>query len=383
MKDNTLGWRAQMMMGAALGVAAGAAVRVDYLNNVAYGLTISPEAATVLGMSAIMVAALPAAAGILGWCWLLRAGTAVFLALTIWCADIAYSSKQGENVRQSQTAEENYTKAKAKETRAKAVLSRVEVYEKENEALGTVKELGTLADKADRAEAEAGKKLAGAEIASATACTPETLQLRTCKATKIEKDKAAEAKGKAEAGAKLAHERLSLAETRDKAEADLAEAEQRSSIRPAEKREENRILTWMFIAATQIAALLGEKAMRLIVGGWQARPQKTARAKRAAAPVPPTGGTREPLPANVTSMREHEVRAWLNGATEPTGTLQGGKAIKAFNRWTDNAKMEPGELRSILTRIYGDALVARTSGYSVRGISLRAKTASQAKAAAC
>ena len=198
MNNSTLGWRAQIGMGAALGVAAACAVHVDYINNVAYGMTISPEAATVLGMSAIMVAALPAAAGILGWCWLLRGGTAVFLALTIWSADIAYSSKQGETVRQSQTAEENYNKAKEKETRAKEVLKQVK-------ETGTVEELGTLAGKADQAETEAGKKLADAETASARVCDPEAIQPRACKAAKTEKDKAAEVGRQAKADAKLAH----------------------------------------------------------------------------------------------------------------------------------------------------------------------------------
>ncbi len=363
MNDNTLGWRAQIIMGVAMALALSTAVRVDYINNVAYGASISPEAATVLGMSAIMVAAIPAAAGVLGWCWLLRAGIAVFLTLTVWSAHIAYDSKQGETVRQSQTRQENYIKAKEKETRAKEVLKLVK-------ETGSQDELGNLAAKADA-------NLAEAETALPKVCKSRP-DVERCK-------EPGEARKKADAEAKLAHERVSQAKARDKAEVDLAEAEQRSATGPAQKREETPLLTWMFILATQIAALLGEKAMRLITGGWHARPQKTApKPKRTAAPVPPTGGTREPLPANVVPLRKHSVEAWLASAAAPGGELKGGEALKAYRRWPEaDAQMTAGELRSILTRIYGDALEARTSGYVVHGVSLRTMAASQAKAAAC
>ncbi len=99
---------------------------------------------------------------------------------------------------------------------------------------------------------------------------------------------------------------------------------------------------------------------------------------------PPTGDTKEPLPANVVPLnaRRHSVEAWLRSATEAGGSLKGGEAFKAYKRWPERLPdMTAGELRSILAAIHPGAVEARTSGYTVRGISLR--TAAQTKAASC
>ncbi len=360
MNDNTLGWRTQLTLGAIFTAMACRAVRIDYINNVVFGGSISPEAADVLGMAAILVALIPAGASILGWCWLSRAGLAVVLVLTVYSANEAYSTKQGETVLAAETAQANYKKAKAKETRAKAVLSSIK-------EVGTAIELGNLAAKADATLAEA-----------------ETAFKRDCKRPRSEAcQEATAAKNLADGEAKLAHQRLSQAEARDKAEADLAEAEARSAKGPAQKREESPLMTWLFIAATQITALLGEKGVRLIAAGWQAMPRKAAKAKRAAAPVNPTGGTREPLPANVVPLRKHSVEAWIASATVLGGELKGGEALKSYKGFAKDAAMTAGELRSILAHIHGDALEKRTSGYVVRGISLRTVIASEKRAASC
>ncbi len=374
MKDTPIGPRMQLTLGAIMALMAAMAVRVDFINNKAYGAAISPEAAAVLGMAAILVALLPATASVLGWCWLTRSGTAICLVLTIWCAQAAYSSKQDQLALNSQTSQRNFARQIEKENRAKEVLRSIK-------ETGTVEELGTLAAKADQIETDAGRKLAAAESTFPGICRSRPY-LRRCKKLTAAKAKAADALKLAEADAKRAHERLSQAKARAKAEADLAEAEAKSAAGPARKREESPVLTWLFIAVTQIIALLGGKAARLIHGGWQARPRATARPRKAAAPVQPAGGTREPLPANVVPLRKHSVEAWLTSACEPGGELRGGEALKAYKRFAKDAQMTAGELRSILAQIHGDALAARSSGYVVRGISLRASAASQ-KAAAC
>ena len=84
MKDSPLGWRVQLCTGSALALMAIAAVRVDILNNLEYGLTVSGELATILVLAAIGVVALPTAAAILGWSRHLKVTTAVCVALTVW-----------------------------------------------------------------------------------------------------------------------------------------------------------------------------------------------------------------------------------------------------------------------------------------------------------
>jgi hypothetical protein len=128
---------------------------------------------------------------------------------------------------------------------------------------------------------------------------------------------AGEEKKRAEDGKKRAHERLSQAKARDEAKAALAEAEARSATGPAEKREESQILTWLGIALTQLVALLGGHAASLIAGAVQARPSATPKPKKAKAPVPPTGGTKQPLPANVVPIAaaRHAVKAWIGSST--------------------------------------------------------------------
>ena len=376
MNNSTLGWRAQMALGATALTLATSCGAIDLFNNITFGLLISSAMAGLMFVAWLGVMGIPALAAFQGWAWhyLLILGLA--LSMTAWAGWDSYGTSQQTFSLASKERQDAHNKAEAKEKRAREVLTSIK-------ETGTVEQLGTLAEKADKTEAEAGKKLADAETASAKVCDPEVLQPRACRAAKAEKGKAADASSQAKADAKLAHERLSQAAARDKAEADLAEAEQRSAKGGAVVHEENQILSLLGLALTLSGAMLGGEGIALIGAGMTARKAQTRAPKqrKETAPVPPTGGTR--LPANVVPMRRHEVEAWLSSATEPGESLRGGEAIKAFNRWTDNAKMEPGELRSILAHIYGDALVARTSGYSVRGIQLRARTASQAKAVSC
>ena len=83
MHNTPLGWRVQLVTGIALALMAVAAVRVDVLNNLAYGLTVSNELATILVLAAIGVVALPTAANILGWSKHIKLTTIVCVMLTV------------------------------------------------------------------------------------------------------------------------------------------------------------------------------------------------------------------------------------------------------------------------------------------------------------
>ncbi len=361
MNSTTLGWRVTIVTGATLALLACAAAGVDLANNYAFGITISPMFAAVTVIAAIGVIVIPAVATILGWCWLKRIATAAVVAMTVWCAWNAYGTSQGNSALAAQTRQEQYLKAVDKEKRAKAVLASIK-------EVGTVTQLGNLAAKADANLAEA-----------------ETTSGRDCKKPHSQACKRAEATKKlAEQDATLAHERLSQAEARDKAEADLAKAEAKSATGAALVREESPVLTWLGILLTQAMALLGGEGAALIGSSVRARTERAPKAKKPAAPSGPKGGTKEPLPANVIPLSKHSVKAWLDGATQGGGDLRGGEALKAYKRWAgrEARDMKSEELRAILTGLLGEAVETRTSGYVVRGISLRIGTAAQTKAAA-
>ena len=275
MKPTTLGWRAQLARGIALmALACGCAV-IDIINNYAYGIAVSPVLAGLMVFAAIGVVAIPAIAGdrIRSWYYFLP--TAAAVAMTVWCAYHAYSSKQTDLALSSQNRQEIYLKAKAKEARAAATLDGIKLYIKDNGLLGTVKELAILADKADQAEAAASKRQAVAETASQKPCRRPASD--DCKEAKETKAKAAAARSQAEADARKAHERLSQAETRDKAEADLVGAEAESANGQVQVRQESEVLTWLGIGFTQLMALLGGKGAEFIGTAWSVREQQPAK----------------------------------------------------------------------------------------------------------
>ncbi len=363
MKNSPMGWRVQLTLGAIGVMLAIAAGVFDLINNVTFGIAISPVLAGVMVLAAVGVIYIPAAAAARGWTKLYLAGIVIALGMTTYAGYNAYSSGQQTNTLAAQTVQANYKKAEEKRNRALEVLNSVKV-------TGTAKELGILAAKADAnlAEADATSK-------------------RDCKKPRSEVCKiATEAKKQADAEAKRAHERLSQAEARDEAKADLAEAEAKAASGQAIVHEENRVMELLALALTQIMALIGGEAMTLIGAGWNARPVRAPKTKKTAAPDHPKGGKPQPLPANVVPLdaHKHSVKAWLDGATQGGGDLRGGDALKSYKRWAGRMaqNMTAGELRAILTGLLGEAVEGRTSGYVVRGISLRIGTAAQTKAAA-
>ncbi len=316
---------------------------------------------------------------------------AIAVALTVWAAYNAYSIGQEASVISSQTKQESYEKAKAKE-----VLTKIK-------ETGTVKELGKLADKADLIETEAGKKLTevSARLSEAEAALKKNCAkpwADACKQAQVAQNKAEDEKRQAaadskqaEAEAKAAHARLSQAEARDEAKRELTEAEAKSEKGGAPKREESQVLMWLAIALTQLAALHGGHGVELIGSGWRARglgrqqaPLPSPKAKRAAASVE-AGQANEPLPANVVPLngRKHNVEARLRAAVKKGGELKGGEALRAYKRWPEaDATMTTKELRAVLQAICGSAVEARTSGYVVRGVELCTTAGLQTKAVA-
>src|ERR1700731_1383506 len=90
-----------------------------------YGLTVSPELATILVLAAIGVVALPTAASILGWSKHIKLTTIVCVMLTVWSAVNAYSTKQGAAILAAQSSQEKYISAKADEKLARETLKQI------------------------------------------------------------------------------------------------------------------------------------------------------------------------------------------------------------------------------------------------------------------
>ena len=118
MENTTEGWRVQMTAGVILLAMVAATTLADIINNFLYGWAISGMAALVMVIAAFAVPAIPAVAQKRGWCPLKLAAAAAAVAMTIYSAWAAYSTGQANTSLASQTVNENYSKARLKETRA-------------------------------------------------------------------------------------------------------------------------------------------------------------------------------------------------------------------------------------------------------------------------
>ncbi len=365
--DTTIPWWVQLIVGLALALMALAAMRVDLINNVDYGMTVSAEMATIMALAAIGVVAIPSAASILGWSRHLKAVTWICVALTIWAAINAYTAKQGAHILNAQASQENYTSAKEDASRAREVLKKIS-------EVGDAEQLGKLADEAD------------------------AKAIKDCRRKRSDECKLAEA------DKKLAHERLSNAKARDAAKADLAKAEDGKKAGPAESsmlatviagqtggepasiaRYIALALTGLGILVTQLLALLGGHASSLIGGALKRRPPRAAKPKKTAPAHPTGGGTKQRYGGNVVELNatQRSVKGWLDSATVAGGDLPGGEALKAYKRYAGPSvkDMDRDTFRKLLTDILGEERIyTRTSGYTVRGLSLRAAIAKKAAA---
>ena len=124
---------------------AGAATRIDVLNNYEYGVQISHELAGVMVLAAIGVTALPAAAALRGWDWLLRLATAASVLLTVWAAMSAYADKQGKDILARQATSDTYEAAQAD-----AAAARQEIQQARAQA-AAIAETSSVADLEDLA----------------------------------------------------------------------------------------------------------------------------------------------------------------------------------------------------------------------------------------
>jgi hypothetical protein len=265
-KMHETGWRVRLGIGLVLAAMAAFAVRADILNNWAYGMTITPELASVMVLAAAGVAALPVAAAITGWNAFLRATTFLFVALTIWAAANAYSAKQGANILAAEGAQQRYEDARkdAAAAREEAAAAR-----KEAAAIGEpvsvsaltdmVKQAGTRLDELSGRAKEIGsvcaanKKCQGAE-AELAALTSRLGQARSKEDALARADRAdakvREAKGEAKSGPVEA----SMLATVISKSVGMNAADVARNIAIA--------LTGLSIIATQCAALLGGKGLR-------------------------------------------------------------------------------------------------------------------------
>jgi hypothetical protein len=261
---------AQGFVGVALAIVAIAAVRVDVLNNLEYGRTISDEMATIMVLAAVCVCALPAAAAMAGWNGLLKLTTGVCVVLTVWAAVNAYAARQGAQILSAQKTETQYrdAQADAEAARAEARTARDDAARITETA--SVAALVSLKDDAAKAVKDTSAKAEEDGIAC--------LSSKRCR----------------EASATLAAitARLGAAETKaaalaraDKADAKVKEAKADASSGPAEA---SMVATWIagrtgadandvartigltmtgaVIVVTQGFALLGHLAVTLMAG---------------------------------------------------------------------------------------------------------------------
>lgn len=367
-----IAWRVQGITGLALFGMACAAARVDILQNIKYGVNISTEAAIVLGLAAGCVVILPTAASALRWrdhlaaTVILWATTTLCVALTVFCAHKAYSTKQDGLLLTAKAGQETYDTAAGDAAKARETLKRIT-------ELGDAEALATLLKQAtnDRAIVCDGKhKHALCEDAQ----TKESVVI----------------------------ERLSNAKARDKAEATIKAAEAKKQSGPTRfagddidaERSELWLMNWAMIAATQLIAMLGGHGASLFGGAWTARKAEMAatkprprRAESTPEPRPqggPDGGQRSQRPTprptpttqNVTVLHQPTkaaVKTWFESATVPAadGRLRGYEALQVYQRKFGKDSITHDELRRLMQEIYPQQYYEAAGGYSIRGIAIR------------
>ncbi len=258
MQDTTIGWRVQLATGTALAAMAAVAARVDILNNWAYGLTVNAELASIMVLAAVAVVAVPVAAAILGWSRHLRITAAICVALTVWSAANAYSTKQGAAILAAQSSQRAYTSALADETAARATLARIT-------ETGDAGELGKLQAMAaaDKAKACKKPKSDGCKTAGAD---EKALTARVSDAKARDKAQATVDRAKAEAKAGPAEASMLAGVIAAQLGADASDVARYIAL----------VLTALGIAVTQLVALLGGQAASLIAGAVKSRPAKAA-----------------------------------------------------------------------------------------------------------
>jgi hypothetical protein len=307
-QNNESSWLAQVLIGVGVGAMALRAVAVDYANNTAYGESISPEMAAVMSIAAIAVAALPAAAALRGWSPLLRLGTVIAVATTVWAAANAYTARQNAEMLHGAQVQEAYEAAqrasKRAETEAQEAVAAAQrsVIAAEAEATAAHEDAAKASTGADavtiRAQVVSLKKAADEADAVAKSkgltCQQRTKCVKALEALTAAQSQHAAADGKAAALAREAAAKTSITEAKTalenakgKALAAIATAQVGLKSGPANAglipqwisdrtganaenvaRSIALTMTVLSITFTQIVALLGHFAVRLMAAGF-------------------------------------------------------------------------------------------------------------------
>lgn len=281
----------QVLIGIGLGGIAGAALRVDILNNYEYGASVSAELATVMVIAAVCVGALPAIAGVFGWSWLLRGLTGFCVVLTCWAAVNAYAQKMGAEILKQTGAQAQYAGAEQDQARARATLARI----KETADTATLERL-IAEDKKSPDVVTLERRIAKAKADYEALEQGDTRKMgakscfRACREAKGEHstllDRLAEARAKDAADHSALLNRLADAKERDAAKAELAKAKSEAKAGPAEAsmvatwiatrterdatdiaRTISLVMTIASIIVTQGVALLAHPAANLVFSG--------------------------------------------------------------------------------------------------------------------
>lgn len=256
---------ASLATGIALAGIALAAMCIDLINNYEFGIQVSQELAGAMALAALGVTALPAAAALHGWDWLLRLGTAASVILTIWAAISAYADRQGREILERQAANTAYEAAQADAaiirqdiTLARAELARI------NET-ATAEALKLMLD-----EAQAAANREAARGGCGTPC-----EKRKAEAVVLA-ERLGQARAKEAALARIQAARKKLEQAKREATAGPAEASMLATVVATltghDARDIARVIalatTGFAIIVTLLMAGLMHQAMRLIMQGF-------------------------------------------------------------------------------------------------------------------
>jgi hypothetical protein len=287
-----------------------AGLRIDILNNWEYGLTVSHELAGVLVVAAIGVAALPAVAGLRGWTALYVLGTAGCITLTVMAAFLAYTGKQGETAAARQAAAESYQSAKRDEASARRDEATARAEAAAITETATVNELLLLVDAAKaKAEREAGRG----------GCLGKCEAANDAYAALVGRLAQAKAKAAALARAEAALRRIAEAQGRtEAAPAPIPMSAQWIAARTGQDAAQvaqtiDIGFALLSILVTQIFALLGHPAAKLIARGVERQ-----EANPAATPTPAANEVEPALERAAASVSATDPRP-ISSARVPPG----------------------------------------------------------------
>ena len=319
------------------------AMRIDLINNYEFGAQISPELGLVMGLAAVALTALPAAAALLGeWDMLLRIGTILVVMLTVLAAISAYSEKQGAQIlaRKADNATYEAAQRDAEAARAEIMQARAEAARIAETA--SVAELDVLVTEAKaKADREQDRKGCGLKCEAAKADHVALV------------GRLGEAKAKSAALDRAKAAQSTLDRAKIEARAGPAEASMLATIIAGQTgyAAENiaRAIalgtTTFSIAVTLVMALLMHSATALIMKGLGVARQEhgaamvTRKPELAPAPVEPAQHSmRRPTdkarPVNdLRAIAEARVLLFAQECLRPGGETVGEAMAEAVARW--------------------------------------------------